>query len=163
LVVWSPRRDMAGSPFEKEATTEPFETGLPQSSLSWTVRLDGHPAGTLKLFTQPAFRDHEPRRRASEADPARLDHECDIHGRQYAVHSDDSASGGGETMVIESDADACPLGPSAVTVTANVPVLVGTPEIVVEDTPASWIKSPGGRPLALHTSRTEELVPIPAL
>ena len=75
----------------------------------------------------------------------------------------DSASGGGEAMVIENDADACPPGPPAVTVTPNVPVLVGTPEIVPEDTAAGVISRPGGRPLALHASRAEELVPIPAL
>ena len=50
LLVLSPGNAAGGSPFEKLATTEPFDTGCPQSSFSSTVSEAGHPAGTAKLF-----------------------------------------------------------------------------------------------------------------
>ena len=33
--------------------TSPLRTGEPQSSLSWTIKVAGHPAGTVKLFGKP--------------------------------------------------------------------------------------------------------------
>ena len=38
---------------EKLATTEPLTTAAPQSSLSCVIKVAGHPAGTVKLFTMP--------------------------------------------------------------------------------------------------------------
>src|SRR5271165_1625715 len=44
---------MGGSPFEKLATTAPLETELAQSSLSRTISVAGHVAGTEKLLEMP--------------------------------------------------------------------------------------------------------------
>src|SRR5258705_13562032 len=45
-----------GSPFEKEATTDPVTIGLPQSSTTRVSTVSGHLAGTLKFAPREVTR-----------------------------------------------------------------------------------------------------------
>src|ERR1700728_3961743 len=53
LLTPSPRSESGGSPLEKLATTEPLEIAFPQLSLSCTINVAGHPAGTAKFPARP--------------------------------------------------------------------------------------------------------------